>query len=138
MLLLKVVIELSFIVVLLRLISTALYGRLIRKDRDRGIRIGSSAIAIHKQHANRTLYATGAAIILTELFVRLSGGAHYHSVFFWVHLFGFAVPFSVTLLILRYAITGQVSRVKHKYLAYACLILYVCTFTTGTVLLWRP
>ena len=88
----------------------------------------------HKVYARSTFYLALIAVVITEGYVRLSGGSQ-AGVFLFVHL-ALALPFLTTLALMVFKYTGLRNRHIHKRLAYSCLVLYIGTILTGFSLLF--
>lgn len=121
----RAVIQILFVAVLSMLISTARYGK--REAR-------RNVITKHVRHAGWSVWVTLGAIVAIESLVRLSHPSIMTRLF-EVHL-GFAVPFLITLLTLRFYLTGSRNGSLHRVFAYGCLIAYGGALITGSILLW--
>lgn len=122
----KAMVQILFVAVLSMLVSTARYGR---REAHRKV------ITKHVQHAGWSVWVTLFAVGAIELLIRLSHPS-VMSRLFAVHL-GFAVPFFVTLLVLRFYLTGLRNGSLHRVFAYSCLVAYSGALITGSMLLWR-
>ncbi len=85
-------------------------------------------VGVHKTYARCSLISTLILVILIELKVRMSGGAHLDWLFI-VHLC-FAIPFLLSLVGLNYRFNGLRSN-YHARIAYTCLVLFVGALATG-------
>ncbi len=130
----KALVIAAFLVVAYFLGRTIRYGRRIAKQRRNGEELGGS-FARHKRYANQTFISTVVAIVITEVVVRLNGGADLTPLFA-VHL-SFALPFFILLTIARFWVTGLKSPRHHKKIIYSCLACFLGTLATGSVLLYN-
>lgn len=124
MLLLKIIVFLGFLSVLYSLARTVWAAR-------RSLEPG---LPNHRRWATTTLCLALFSIVMTELFVRFNGGVQ-DKQFVIFHL-SLAVPFFLSLLTLRFFMTGIKDPFIHRILAYSCLGFFLGTFVTGIVLLW--
>lgn len=90
----------------------------------------------HRQHANHLLLSLAFAILSIEIKVRLGGFADRTPELFWTHLC-FAVPFLVSLFLLRFKITGAKNLPLHKKIAHASIALFIGTAITGSMLFFN-
>lgn len=93
------------------------------------------ALEIHRRAARAIWWSALIAVMITELFVRMNGGLQ-PSPLFWIHL-SCAVPFFVSLMLIRFWLNGLKHPALHRQLAYLCLVSFIGTIITGTILLAR-
>ncbi len=91
----------------------------------------------HRGWATITCIVAFGSVVFTEVLVRLQGGIQ-SPWLFRIHLSCFAVPFAVSLILLRSWITGLRFPRLHGLLALLCCVAYVGTFATGITLLFKP
>jgi hypothetical protein len=88
----------------------------------------------HKSLATSALTLTVILVVLLEIAVRF-GTAVPRGNLFAVHL-GFALPFIVSLVSLRFWLTGLRYGKAHRYVAYGCLSAFAGTLLTGIWLMF--
>ncbi|MDP3645501.1 MAG: hypothetical protein Q8R25_00230 [bacterium] len=121
---LKIGVLMLFIGVGFLLYQTRKYARMRFKD--------WRAVWTHQLFGRITLGVTILAVVLTEVMVKIAGLQA--TPLFWVHL-SLALPFLLILIALQW-MTGYRAPFWHKVLGYTCIIAYVGTLITGTVLLY--
>lgn len=127
MLLLKIAVLTAFV-----LIGVMLYETW-RHARAQSARAAS--LSTHRRLGRKTLAATLAAVVLTEVLVRSNGGLKQDILLLCVH-FVFAAPF-LLLLIGQQWLHGFKMPTLHRVLGYSCFVLYTGTVTSGSVLLYN-
>lgn len=101
------------------------YKRMLYKEK--------AVLAEHRFFANVAVWVTLVAVLLTEWYVHTHPGPR-HPLFLF-HLFGFAAPYLLLLLIQRFWITGLRFPKAHKPLAYICAVAFAGTFITGLIMM---
>lgn len=110
---------------------TILYGRaLFKNNTNRMLK------EVHRWHANCALVSLALAVLFIEIKVRLGGFADRAPELFWGHLC-FSIPFLLSLLLLRFKITGKKNLLLHKKIAYASIALFLGTAVTGAKLFFN-
>ena len=90
----------------------------------------------HRWHANGMLWSLFIAILSIEIKVRLGEFADRAPELFWAHL-SFAIPLLLSLLLLRFKITGKKNLSLHKKSAYTSIALFIGTAITGSMLFFN-
>lgn len=131
-----------FLVLLYLLVETAVRGRkigVVLQNRYFPENIGRHLNGLvnstgHRRYATTATVIAVVAVVATEIFIRLHGGANGGPLFL-IHLC-FAIPFFLTLLTLRFYATGTRSPRVHRILAYSCCAAFVGALSTGAPLLF--
>lgn len=136
MVLLKLLITALFIALMFVLIAAAKAGRKLGRAMAEQEYIYEMLTPLynHKRVTNTAFWLALVAVVMTETFVRLRGGVEANALF-WIHLC-LAIPFLVTLAILRFWLTGLKKPTTHRKLGYLCMFLFGGTLITGLTLLW--
>ena len=116
---------------------TIIHGRTLHNDDYRTSAVSYKNLKIaHFRHANGMLWSLALAIFFIETKVRLGGFADRSNGLIWTHLC-FAVPMLLSLLILRFKITGTKNLSLHTKIAYASIYLFIGTAITGSMLFFN-
>lgn len=113
------------------LVITWISGWALHRDETRSI----SDIQQHKLKSRLILYLTAAVILEVEVFKFFFPRHHARSMFFWIHLFGFALPFFLLLWIISLWVTGKRFPRFHRWLVHPCVLTGLGTCFLGMVLL---
>jgi peptidoglycan/LPS O-acetylase OafA/YrhL len=89
----------------------------------------------HKKWAWFTFWLMLVAIVVVEIYVRFNGGHLGSQTIFYIHL-----PIASLFLIgmgWQLKKTGSINPRRHKFIGYTVCLLYIATFITGMMLLWK-
>lgn len=95
----------------------------------------SRAIYEHRKWARFTFWLMLGAVLVVEIYVRFNGGHLGSQTIFSIHL-----PIASLFLIgmgWQLRKTGYKKPRVHKIVGYIVCILYIATFVTGMILLWK-
>ncbi|HMQ01996.1 MAG TPA: hypothetical protein PKD79_02930 [Candidatus Doudnabacteria bacterium] len=90
-------------------------------------------VSRHRTIATYALVLTVLLVLTIEVAIRVGTGPP-RGTLFMVHML-FAIPFFLSLLVLRFWVTGIRYHRAHKYFAYGCLATFVGTLFTGVWLM---
>lgn len=124
---LKILVLCSFIHADLYFAFTYFLGKRVRQQK--------CSASVHRLMGWVTFFMTLIAVLLTEYTVSTLGRGR-HDWFFYVHLFGFAIPYLISLPMLL-LFNGKRSKKSHGTLACTALVLCIGMNITGFVLWCR-
>ena len=134
----------SFIMTLIAFVMAGVYGREVKLSRKKYITSEKLEVIQLKKHKIWTTVAgvlMVVSIFITEIVVRFHNKSilqthEGHDLFFRIHLYGFAIPSGLLFLFLKFLMTGEKNKRRHRFWAYVMLFWYLCTLFTGFKLLF--
>lgn len=142
----EILIFASFIATLIAFVIAGVYGREVKLSRKKYITSGNLGDIQLKKHEFWTTIAgllmvlsigiTETVVYIHKQSILFRQEGNTHSTFFYVHLYCFAIPSFLLFLYLKWWMTGEKHKMRHRFLAYVMLVWYLCTLFTGFKLLF--
>ena len=142
----EILIFLPFIATFIAFVIAGVYGREVKLSRKKYLiseNLGDIQLKKHEFWTTAagwfmvfSIGATETVVYLHKqsLLFRQEGSTH--STFFYVHLYCFAIPSFLLFLYLKWWMTGEKNKGRHRLLAYVMLFWYTGTLFTGFKLLF--